>query len=224
VIDDIMGDFAERYNDASTLGKVALVSRNAPRIVAALVAAGVTGAFAGMTDLLLFQLLGLDRLKDFAIALKVLGELTALIPDASALGNLNIYGAVATGIKLNPAHHKIPEDALARLAAAAYKAIRPLYKTSGGANAVLNMEVSATDVAPNDLLRIAEFISNSKLSFEGADGATTPDQVLSSFMYLTIPGFLRFLEANRLISYSVTLGTELSVDAIDPALLDTLFS
>lgn len=42
-------------------------------------------------------------------------------------------------------------------------------------------------------------------------------------MYLTIPGYMRFLESSGLIAYSISMPAEMSVDAIDPKLLDALF-
>jgi hypothetical protein len=222
VIDDIMGDFAEQYNNAGTLGKVWLASKNSPRIVAALVAAGVTGAFAGMTDLVLFKLLGLDRLKNFTVVLDVFAELSKLI-DFSGVGDLMVYGAFMVGIKLDPANHKVKQSALAQLAAGCHAVIKPMFKSRNGINALLSAQVSAADVAPEVMQQAAAFIAASKLSFEGSDGASTPEAVLDALMYLTIPGYMRFLESSGLISYSFSMPAEMSVDAIDPKLLDALF-
>jgi hypothetical protein len=222
VIDEIMGDFAERYNEAGTLGKIWLVSKNSPRIVAALVAAGVTGAFAGMTDLVLFKLLGLDRLRDFRVALDAFAELSKLI-DFSGLGDMMVYGAFMVGIKLDPANHKVKQNALAQLAVDCHAVIKPMFKSKNGINALLSAEISAANVAPAVLQQAAALIAASKLTFEGADGASTPEEVLDALMYLTIPGYMRFLESSGLISYSFSMPAEMSVDAIDPKLLDALF-
>jgi hypothetical protein len=67
----ILGDLNERYQRASTLGKMYLISSNADRIAVALVASGVSGAVAGIGDgaVKLFKLMELDSLPGYSSAL-----------------------------------------------------------------------------------------------------------------------------------------------------------
>lgn len=228
VMDDILGDLNERYQRADTLGKMWLLSKNSPRIAAALVAAGVAGATAGMADVVLFRIMGLDKLKDFGPALEAFSQgLTELAAVARAPGEAFAgavaHGALVLGIKYNPKHAIVAHAALEPVIAAIFARIRPLYRTRGGLDKLLGVRVKDAKLDAGGFMSFASFAHGFGMNWDGQVDLTSPATVAASLRAMHIGAFLRFLEANRMIRWDVSLGDTLDPDEIDPKLLDELY-
>jgi hypothetical protein len=227
VIEEVLGDLNDRYHSADTLGKMWLVSKNSPRIVGALLAAGVTGAFAGMTDLVLFKLLGLDRLRDFAVALaafeKGLTELAkvAAIP-ADAIAGSILYGAYAMGIKTHPRHAVCAHAALEPVVDAVHRRLRPHYRERGGLNKVIGLTLANADPPHDRLLAFAGFAVRSGFDGGGRVDLGSPERAAAAMRALPLPDFIRYLEGCKMLRCNVKIGDGLDADSIDDALLDEL--
>jgi hypothetical protein len=228
VTEDILGDLNERYHRADTLGKMWLLSKNSPRIVAALVAAGVSGAVAGMADVVLFKIMGLDKLKDFGPALEAFGEgLTVMAQIArapvEAFAGGVLHGALVLGIKLNPKHAICAHAALEPIVAAIFARIHPLYKMKGGLDKLLGVHVRDASVDTGVFLKFATFAHNHRMDWDGQVDLSSPQAVVASLKKMHVGAFVRFLEANKMLRCDVSLGDNLDPDAIDAKLLDELY-
>jgi hypothetical protein len=227
VMKDILGDLDVRYHRADTLGKMWLLSKNSPRIAAALVAAGVAGATSGMADVVLFKIMGLDRMKDFGPALDAFGRgLTDLAAvagaPAAAFADAVLHGGLVLGIKTNPKHAICAHAALEPVIVAIHARIRPLFKTKGGLDKLLGVHVSDASVDAATFMNFATFVHGHRMDRGGKVDLSSPATVAASLKAMHVGVFLRFLEANRLIRYDVSLGDSLDPDDIDPKLLDEL--
>ena len=227
VLDDILGDLRDRYHAADTLGKMWLISKNSPRILAGLVAAGVVGAAAGIGDLLLFKLFGLDRLGDYAEALKLFGRgvqevaKVARVP-AEAIGGSILYGALALGIKTHPKHAVCAHGALEPVIAAVHARLRPHYRERGGINKVIGLTLASAQPPQDRLLAFARHLVSFKLGGDGRVDVATPEKAAASLRALPLPDFMRYLEANHLIRCDVKIGDSVDPDSIDDALIAEL--
>lgn len=226
---DILGDLNKRYQRAGTLGKMWLLSKNSPKIVAAMVAAGVTGATAGMADLLLFKLMGLERLPDYAEALaEFAGDIGAGLKAVGealrqGIGATLLYGAIMLGIKTNPSHARVGHAALLPLLAAIHARIRPLYRTTGGYDRLVMLRVKDARPDPASLAAFAAHVLGARLDHGGRIDLTNVASVADALMQMGLADFLGFLQANRLISFTVAVDGNMDPKDIDPALLDELF-
>jgi hypothetical protein len=225
VDEKILGDLNERYQKASTLGKIGLVARNLDRITAALIASGVSGAVAGMGDLIAFKLLHLDRLADYAQSLKQFYVLRDLIPNiGEAAGDAILSTVIKLGIKFNPKYGRIANPSLAAIGAAIFTEIHPVFKKKGGLQTLVNMHMQDVDVPASELSKAAQFILQSKLNYGGKlDLKSSPEQVVNDLLDFHLQEFLGFLETNKLISYTVNLGNEIGLDSVDQNLVDEVF-
>lgn len=229
VIDEILGDLAERYHEKDTLGKMWLISKNSPRILAALVAGGVIGTMAGVGDLVLFKLFGLDKLADYAESLKAFGQgLTELAQVAKlplqTLGGAILHRALEIGVKFNPKHAIAHHGALEPLVAGVWNRIRPLYRTRGGLDQLLAVRFKDCNPDPAKLLALARFTLGGKPQSAGvAVDLSSPERLAETLRQLSLSDLLRFLEGNNLMRCDVNLGQNLDPDAIDPKLLDELY-
>jgi hypothetical protein len=224
----ILGDLNERYQQADTLGKMWLLSKNSPRIVAALVASGVVGAAAGITDVVLFKLMHLDRLKDFAVAIEdfAKGVTAAMRATRAAIedgvGGTIVYGALMIGIKSNPSNHKVSDPNLAPIMASIFKAVKPLYRKKGGLNELIGTHLydCAFDETVFEKLVASAFAM--KATYPGVE-TSDPQSMNSSLEGLLLSEFLGFLHYNKLIAYTVKTDGNMDPDDIDQRLLDDLF-
>ena len=227
VIEDIMGDFADRYNDADTLGKMWLVSKNSPRIAAALVAAGVLGAASGVADVVLFKLLGLDKLKDYAEALidfaKGVSAAMAAIREAieNGVGGTMLYGALMLGIKCNPKHAICAHGDLEPVIAALYAKLHPLYG-AGGYEKIIMVRVQDAKFDAARFQKFAKFVHEHGKPALSVD-FTSEQTVAATMKSMGASEFLAFLHFNKLIRWDVKTDGEMDPDKIDPKLLDELF-
>ncbi len=224
----ILGDLNEQYQRADTLGKMWLLSKNSPRIAAALVASGVAGAAAGIGDVVLFKLMHLDRLKDFGVAMEEFakGVTAALraIRDAiqQGVGGTIVYGALMIGIKANPKNHKVADPNLAPIMSGIYKAVKPLYRKQGGFNDLIGMHLYDCEF---DEKAFEKFVSNAFAAGATYPGVETsdPQSMNNSLEEFLLSEFLGFLQHNKLITYSVKTDGNMDPDDIDQRLLDDLF-
>lgn len=229
VIDEILGDLAERYHEKDTLGKMWLISKNSPRILAALVAGGVIGTMAGVGDLVLFKLFGLDKLGDYAASLKAFGQgLTELAQVAKlplqTLAGAILHRALEIGVKFNPKHAIAHHGALEPLVAGVWNRIRPLYRTRGGLDQLLAVRFKDCSPDAAKLLALCDFALRHQANSAGvAVNLSSPERLAESLRALSLSDLLRFLEGNNLMRCNVTLDPNLDPDAIDPALLDELY-
>jgi hypothetical protein len=223
VDEDILGDLNTQYQNASILGKIALIHENLPRIGAALIASGVIGTVSGLTDLLVCKLLHLDRLGDaLNVAYEVFQDLLQAIPNVFAgLADLN-YGAVFTiGIKYNPSHHSVADPNLSAIAAAVFSEIKPLYKKNGGLDTA-GMKLQDIGMPEAALTAAVAMIFRTKKNYAGQIDLTDEKTTLGSFMELSLQDFLFFMQGTGLISYKVKLPEQLGLEAIDLNLLAEL--
>lgn len=226
VIDEILGDLAERYHEKDTLGKMWLISKNSPRILAALVAGGVIGTVAGVGDLVLFKLFGLDKLGDYAQALKAFGAgLTELatvarVP-ADAFAGALAYTGMVLGIKFNPKHAILAHGALEPLFAGVFRRIRPMY-AAGKAMQVSSVRLQDAAPDPAALLKFATYAHGFRMNWQGRIDLASPQSVAGSLRGLALPEFVAFLETNRLVRYDVSFPASMDPDEIDEKLLDEL--
>jgi hypothetical protein len=226
VIETIIGDFPERWQNADTvLGKMFLVSRYSPQIIAALVAGGVTGVAAGVGDIVLFKIMGLDQLGPaYNQALAVFQDLVKVVPNiGQGIADTIIDNAIKLGIKLNPKYRTIADPAVNRMALAVYAVLKPVYKKSGGLNDLLGMRLHDADIAEQDLRKFAELIHSKKLKFDGIDLNVPPQEVALQLLDFTIPGFVTFLETHRLIAYKINFGNDMSLDSLPEELVAEVF-
>ncbi|MBX3607134.1 MAG: hypothetical protein KF788_17780 [Piscinibacter sp.] len=228
VIDEILGDLAQRYHKKDTLGKMWLISKNSPRILAALIAGGVIGTMAGVGDLVLFKLFGLDKLGDYAVSLKAFGQgLTELAAVAKipseVLGDALLHGAFALGIKYNPKYAVLYHPTLEPIVAAIFARIKPLYRTSGGLDKLMSVLVRDAGIAPLVLLKFAAHVHAAGKTRGGRVDPTDPASVAVSLRAMHVGAFMRFLEANQLIGCTMSFSDSLDPDDIDQELLDELF-
>lgn len=229
VMDDILGDLAERYHQKDTLGKMWLISKNSPRIIAALVAGGVLGAAAGIGDLVLFKIFGLDKLKDFGPALEAFGKNLEVMAEVARLPLQTLAGAILhraleIGVKFNPKHAIAHHGALEPLVAGVWSRIRPLYRTRGGLDQLLAVRFKDCSPDAGKLLALAGFALRSQVHAAGvAVDLSSPERLAVSLRQLSLSDLLRFLEGNNLMRCNVTLDPNLDPDSIDPKLLDELY-
>ncbi len=230
VIDEILGDLAERYHEKDTLGKMWLITKNSPRILVALVAGGVIGTAAGVADVVLFKIFGLDNLADYAEALKAFAQgLTVMKKVAEvpvqAIGGAILQRALVLGIKFNPKHAIAHHGALEPVIASVFAKIGPLYRIKGGAGLNKLLAVHLKDTAPDaaNFLRFATFAHGNGMNKGVAVDMGSPQRLAGSLLNLSLSDFLRFLEANNLMKCKVSVDDNLDPDAIDPKLLDELY-
>ncbi|MEK6406962.1 MAG: DUF4157 domain-containing protein [Acidobacteriota bacterium] len=221
----ILGDFYKQYHEAGTLGKMVLLSKNSPRIIAALVASGVAGAVAGIGDLVLFKLMGLDRLPDYYKALVTFKHyLEAMPKPGDALGDLMLANAITWGIKFNPKYFQISDPSLLTLAKLVFAAIHPLYKQKNGYQKLVDLKLYDFDFPETDLARIAASVLKNKWNYEGLfDLNSPPAEVARDFLELDLRQFLGLMESNRIITYKVEISKGLGQDAIDQKLMEEVF-
>lgn len=227
VDETILGDLNERYQAADTLGKMWLLSKNSPKIVAALVASGVAGAVAGMGDLVLFKIMGLPAAKDFKEALEAFGKgLTELahIPKriVEAGAGAMVYGALVLGIKCNPKHAICAHGSLEPVIAAIFAKLHPLYKP-GGYEKVIMVQVKDAKFDEAGFQKFAKFAHGFKMQYGGKIDLTSETTVANSLRQMLVAEFLGFLEANKMIRCNVVLGDDMDADKLDPKLLDELY-
>lgn len=228
VIDEILGDLAERYHEKGTLGKMWLISKNSPRILAALVAGGVIGTAAGIGDLVLFKLFGLDNLDDYAESLKAFGQgLTELatlarVPVEAFAGGI-VHGALVLGIKYNPKYAVLYHPTLEPIVAAIFARIKPLYRMSGGLDKLLSVLVRDAGIPPLVLLKLAAHVHATGKNRGAPVNLADPASVAVSLRGMHVGAFMRFLEANQLIGCTMSFSDSLDPDDIDQELLDELF-
>lgn len=229
VIDEILGDLAERYHEKDTLGKMWLISKNSPRILAALLAGGVIGTMAGVGDLVLFKLFGLDKLRDYAQALEAFGKgLTVMVQVArvplQTLAGAILHRALEIGVKFNPKHAIVHHGALDPLVAGVWSRIRPLYQTRGGLDQLLAVRFKDCSPDAAKLLALSAFALRSQANSAGvAVNLSSPERLAESLRLLSLSDLLRFLEGNNLMRCNVSLDPNLDPDAIDTKLLDELY-
>lgn len=229
VYDDILGDLNERYRQAGTLGKMWLISRNSPKIVGAMIAAGVTGAVAGIGDLVLFKLMGLDKLGDYAESFADFGrDITAgmrAVRDAieAGVGGTLLYGAIMIGVKSNPAHHIVAHAALEPIMAAIFAKLAPMYRQSDGYSKTIGLTVGGAQPPAAALLKFARHVLAFKMNTSSWVDLGNEAAATESLRGLSLPVFLIFLQENHLIRYTVQTDGNMDPDDIDPRLLDELF-
>lgn len=225
MMETVLGDLNERFEEAGTLGKIWLVYSNKDRILAAMIAAGVAGAAAGIGDLVFFKLLGLDKLVDFGPALEAFKALSAIFSDSSSLASESAFGAVVLAIKLNPKYGKISNPAFAKLGQLAFKKVKPLLKKPGdGLIQIVGLSVADLDLPEADLQTVIRLVIDSKMNYMGViDFGDPPGSVTDSFLMQPMAGFVGFLEFNKLLSVSVKLPTTFDIEDIDPKLLAEIF-
>lgn len=228
VIDEILGDLFQRYHATDTLGKMWLLTKNSPRILAALVAGGVIGTAAGVADVVLFKLFGLDKLPDYADALRAFGQgLTELAAVArvplQVVGGAIVHRALEIGLKFDPKRTRAHHATLEPVIAAIHAHIRPIYRTSGGLNKLLAVRVKDASGDEAGFLKFAAYAHRNGLLQGGvALDMASPATLADSLRRLSLSDFLRWLEANNLIASDVKLDGNLDPDAIDPKLLEEL--
>jgi hypothetical protein len=227
VIEDIMGDFAEQWHAADTIGKMKLIVKNRVRIVAALVAGGVIGTAAGIGDVVLFKVMGLDKLKDFGTALEEFMNLIEKIPKPTdAVANMQTAAAIKLGIKFNPKYHTISDPSLSTLTRATYDKIKPIYSPTDpdASNKLVNMHLHDIDVDQSVHQKIAVLIQQKQLTYTGLNPKSSTTEISDNFLDFILSQYLGFLESNRLISYKVKIsGDDLGTDSITQDLIDELF-
>ncbi len=226
VIDDIMGDFKDKYHKADTLGKMILIVKNKPRIVAALIAAGVVGVAVGIGDLVLFKVLKLDqRARDFKEALKAFMRLMESIPNlGDAAGDMILSTAIKLSVKLNPKNRSISDPGFDKLATAVFNRIQPVYKKAGGLNELISLKLYDVDVEPAVLKQVTELIIRKKLNLGGAfDLASPPEDLVSPLLEMGLQDFLRLMENNKLISYKKKIDDNLSMSSITQEMINEVF-
>jgi hypothetical protein len=233
VDDAILGDLNEQYQRADTLGKMWLLSKNSPRIIAALVASGVAGAASGIADVVLFKIMGLPTAKDFEEAFKafsaglhVMGEIVKMTGE-----NINkvgpgsiVYGVVMLGIKTNPKHASCAHGSLEPIIAGIFATLHPLYKPNG-INELISVRVGDASFGQEHMAKFSKFVFDFKkrMDYFGLVDLTSPETVDESLEGMLIADFLRFLENKRLIKYNVKTDGNMDADEIDPKLLDELY-
>jgi hypothetical protein len=228
VMQDILGDLNKRYHKADTLGKMWLVFRNRNQIITALIAAGVAGVAAGITDVVLFKIMGLDELADFGPALEAFGQglteiaAVAKLP-AQVLGGAMLHRAYVLGIKYNPKYAVLYHPSLGPIVAAIFERIRPLFRTSGGFDKLMSVWVRDAGIGPAVLLKFAGHVHATRKNLDGLVDLTDPASVAVSLRRMQVGVFMRFLEANQLIGCTVSFSDSLDPDDIDQELLDELF-
>ena len=225
VYERILGDLNDRFQRASTLGKIGIVYWNMPKIAAAVVAAGFAGAVAGVSDLIVFKLLHLDKLGPaFTQAYELFHAMLAAIPNfGQGMADMIVGSVLSMGIKFNPTHHAITDPNLAIIAASVFKTIKPLYKKSGGLQEIIDLTLEDIDVPEKAVSGAVAMVFAKHLSAGASIDLTNEHTVLDSFLELGLQNLLGFMEANNLVSYTVKLSNELGVDAIDQGLLAELF-
>ena len=232
-VDDlILGDLAERYHEADTLGKMWLLSKNSPRIVAALVASGVAGAVAGMGDLLLFKIMGLPGEKDFQEAYKLFSagvhEMTKIVKmtrdniEKAGPGSM-VYGAIMLGIKTNPKHAICAHASLEPIIASIYAKLHTLYKP-GGVDNILSLKVGQASIDQSALDKFSNHLLAFKSKYDGTIDLTNQKTVGDSLKAMLVSQLLVFLEKYNLIRYNVKIDGNLDSDEIDEKLLDELYA
>jgi hypothetical protein len=225
VQDAILGDFAERYHEAGTLGKMVLLSKNSPKIVVALVASGVAGAVAGIGDLVLFKLMGLDRLPDYYKALESFKHYLEAVPrPGDAFADMLFANVITWGIKFNPKYFQISDPSLASLATLIFKQIHPVYKQRNGLQKLIDLKLYDFDLPETELGRISALISKNKWNYEGLfDVNSPPAEIARDFLELSLGQLLGFMESNRIITYTAEIRKGLGQEAIDPQLSEEVF-
>jgi hypothetical protein len=225
VMADILGDLNERFEQADTLGKMWLLSRNSPKIALALATSGVLGSAAGVADVVLFKLTGLDKLKDFPKALEAFDAgLTELVQianaPAQAFVSFVIDNLLVIGIKYNPKHAKVTQPTLEPVIKAIYARIRPLYQgVKDGPDKVMAVCVRDASFDEAGFLQFATYAHSRKMNYDNKVDLRSPETVAASLKQMYVGAFLQFLEVNRLISYDVSVD---DLDNIDPKLLEEL--
>lgn len=228
--EEILGDLNKRHHKTHTLGKLWRVSSNSPRIVGAMIAAGVTGAAEGMADLLLFKLMGLDELGDYAQALADFGsDVTAamkVVSDAieQGFGGTILYNAILLGVKFNPRHAILAHGALKPVFAAIFAKIGPMYRAPGGLESLINVHVKEVQINEVAFQKFAKFAAGFKLGYGHFVDMTDETTVAKSLRELLLIQFLGFLQTNKMIRYNVRVDGNMDPNEIDPKLLDELFA
>jgi hypothetical protein len=226
VIEEIIGDFPQRWQNADTVvGKMFLVGRYGPQIVAALVAGGVTGVAAGVADIVLFKIMGLDQLGPaYNQALAVYQDLVKVVPNiGQGIADSIVDNAIKLGVKLNPKYRTIADPAVNRMTLAIYAVLKPVYKKPGGLNDFLGMRLHDADIEPSDLHKLAGLIITKKLKFNGVNVNDMPEEVVTHLLDFTVPQFVAFLETHRLIAYRISFGDDMSLDSLPPELVNEVF-
>lgn len=229
VIEEIIGDLPERYHEKDTLGKMWLITKNSPRILAALVAGGVIGTAAGVADIVLFKIFGLDKLADYAEALKAFSQgLTEVAQVAQVpvqtLATAIMGRAVVLGLKFNPRHTRAHWGSLEPIIAAIHARIAPLFKDrKSGPSQVIALRVGDASLDAAGLLNFATYVQRKGFRAGVALDLSSPERTAAALRGLSLSDFLRFLEANQLIACDVKLSDSLDPDDIDDKLLDELY-
>lgn len=230
VDDAILGDLNERYQKADTLGKMWLLSKNSPRIVAALVASGVAGAVTGMADLVLFKIMGLPTAKDFKEALDAFGKgMTELAKVATAvpkamvdsMGGGIVTTAFVMGIKTNPKYSKFSEKTLAPIFGGIYKVLKPCY-VENGINKIIPLKVGNAQIAAGDWSAFAKTMINIGDDRSGELDLSSEAAVIKSMQAMQLVAFIQLAEDYTMVSYSVKLSDSLDPDDLDQKLVDEL--
>jgi hypothetical protein len=224
---EILGDLNERYHRKGTLGKMFLIARNSPRIIAALVSSGIIGTMAGIGDLILFKIFGLDNLaKNFSELFERFRELKKLIPNVGeAFGDMIFSTVLKMGIKFNPKYSKISNPDIRIFASAIFKNLKPIYRQKGGLQKIIDLKIQDlfVDEKVDYHKRVVDFIVKNKLVYGSINGNAEKNEVFGQFLESSLQPFLQLLEKYKLISYKITISDELSTSAIGQELVDELF-
>lgn len=223
----ILGDLNERYQQADTLGKIWLIFSNKERIILSLAAAGFTGTVTGISDLVLFKIMGLDQLaSSFNKAIVTFTEILALIHNVGdAFGDSILSGIYKLGIKTNPKYFRTTYPDIQVFVTAIYHTIKPLYKKTGGFDDFIKLKIY--DIIVDDQIdyhaRMVDFIIKNKLEYGSIGLGKSRDEIFTLFLDYAPQDFLMLLEKYKLISYTVPISGDLSTSAISQDLIDELF-
>lgn len=219
---EILGDLNVQYQNASTFGKVLLIAKNSPKIIVAMIASGVAGAVAGIGDLVLFKLFGLDKLKDFEAAFKALGQLLEGIPNVGGGFVDMIMGEVLKmGIKMNPQYFMTNYVEVRTVATKIFATIRPIYKTKNGLDTLVSIRMYDFDI---DYQPIVDLLIKRNARVGNILNLNQKrEQIISDLLEVHLAEFIRLLELNNLIAYKFNLNDELGTNPLDQRLVNELF-
>jgi len=219
---EILGDLNVRYHEADTLGKMVLIAKNSPRIVAALIASGVGGVAAGIGDIVLFKIFGLKKLPDFGPALQALKQMQAVIPDlGGALVGLVAAELLKMGIKLNPKYSVIKYPEIKVVTAKIFRQLKPMYKLPNAIDKIGMLIMGDFDI---DYEPVADLILREKLNKGHFSNFTNERQeIIGNIIDMRLYDFFKSLELNHLILYNIIFSDELGLESVDQKLINELF-
>jgi hypothetical protein len=230
VIEEVLGDLNTRFQEADTLGRIQLVSKNGPRIALALVAAGVLGTAAGVTDVLLFDILGLPTRQDFDEALEAFADgvdtamTLARVPGQlleSAAGVVGI-ALLWMGVRYNPKFGQCADPAVAAIVAAVFRHIQPIYRRPGWPDRLLGVRLRDAAPGPEAMFAIGTLVYKRRQTWNGRADLSDPAAAAASLADLHVMQLIRDFEANGLIRWNITIDEAADPDHVDPKLLDDL--